>query len=260
MLKRFLGKRLRTFAEEKEEIEQQVFRIQKGDEELRNRLITEYQPFICKVVSKVCKRYIDPSQDDEFSIGLLAFDEAIQSFAPGKGSSFLSFADLVIRRRVIDFVRKETRQRVSLTLDERGEEEERTESEAEIAASLHRYELDREAEHRREEILHFEERLREFGIAFAELPEQTPKHADARENALSIARLVATDQNLKKAFLQTKKLPIKELVKKVHVSRKTVERNRKYIVAMSLILIEDYVYLREYLSPAFGEKKGGNGK
>jgi len=30
-------------------------------------------------------------------------------------------------------------------------------------------------------------------------------------------------------------------------SRKTVERNRKYIIAMAIIITGDYVYLKDYL-------------
>jgi RNA polymerase sigma factor len=33
----------------------------------------------------------------------------------------------------------------------------------------------------------------------------------------------------------------------VKVSRKTIERNRKYIIAIALILIGDYVYLKDYI-------------
>ncbi len=33
----------------------------------------------------------------------------------------------------------------------------------------------------------------------------------------------------------------------VSVSRKTIERNRKYIIAIALILSGDYVYMKDYL-------------
>src|SRR5690625_6528731 len=79
-----------------------VIAAQQGDSEILNHLLKAYQPFIAKCVSSVCKRYIDPEHDDEFSIGLSAFHSAIEIFSPVKGSSFLSFAKLVITRRVID--------------------------------------------------------------------------------------------------------------------------------------------------------------
>jgi RNA polymerase sigma factor len=42
-------------------------------------------------------------------------------------------------------------------------------------------------------------------------------------------------------------LPIKELLDMVDVSRKTLERNRKFLIAMALILNGPYPYLRDYL-------------
>jgi len=48
-------------------------------------------------------------------------------------------------------------------------------------------------------------------------------------------------------LFQKKKLPLKRLEEKVNVSRKTIERNRIYIVAMVLILSGDYRFLGDYL-------------
>ena len=62
-----------------------VMLIQKGDIELRNELLKQYKPFIKKSVSSVCKRYIRET-DDEFSIGLIAFNDAIDRFSPDKGA------------------------------------------------------------------------------------------------------------------------------------------------------------------------------
>lgn len=260
MVRHFLGKHLRTFQKEHQTLERIVCDIREGNPYLRNRLITEYQPFIGKVVSKVCKKYIDPSRDDEFSIGLMAFDEAINHYTEEKGSSFLSFAELVIRRRIVDYVRKEARQRAVLTMDRTADdEEEREQSYAEAAASMQYYQLERETTYRREEIFHYRERLNEFGISIQTLPEETPKHVDARENAIAAARIMVRDPYLREFLLRKKKLPIKPLLQQVDVSRKTLERNRKYIIAVTLALIEDYQFLQEYLSVG-SRSKGAESK
>lgn len=47
---------------------------------------------------------------------------------------------------------------------------------------------------------------------------------------------------------QEKSLPLKELVDEVGVSRKTLERQRKYIIAIALVLIGDFELLREYIA------------
>ena len=40
------------------------------------------------------------------SIGLIAFDEAIERFDIGRSKNFLKFAEMVIKRRMIDYYRK----------------------------------------------------------------------------------------------------------------------------------------------------------
>ena len=95
----------------KKSLEESVELIQKGDTTLQNELIKSYKPFIAKTVSSVCKRYIYES-DDEFSIGMIAFNEAIEKFNTEKGSSLLSFAEVLIKRRVIDYIRKNAKKRI----------------------------------------------------------------------------------------------------------------------------------------------------
>jgi RNA polymerase sigma factor len=66
----------------------------------------------------VCKRYIDPKKDDEFSIGLAAFNEAMLTYSAERGSSFLSFAKLVVKRKVIDYIRYVQKTPITASLDE----------------------------------------------------------------------------------------------------------------------------------------------
>ena len=96
-------------SKKKRTLEETVLLIQKGDKELQNQLIEQYKPFVAKTVSSVCKRYITEN-DDEFSIGLIAFNDAIEKYSTDKGSSLFAFAELVIKRKVIDYIRKEARQ------------------------------------------------------------------------------------------------------------------------------------------------------
>ena len=89
--------------------------------------------------------------------------------------------------------------------------------------------------------------LQQFDLSFKDLIEDSPKHADARKNAILIAKVIAENEDLKNILLEKKRLPIKQLESYVSMSRKTIERNRKYIIAISLVLIGDYVYLKDYL-------------
>ncbi len=231
---------------EKMPLEEMIASVQQGDKSLQNYLLKSYQPFIAKSVSEVCKRYIDPQKDDEFSIGLAAFNEAILSYSPDKGSSFLSFSKLVVKRKVIDYIRYVQRTPVATSLDENFDEEQ-MENPIEIVAVKEIYQQEQEAWHRREEITDFKEKLRVYKLSLVELTEASPKHKDARESAIAVAKQLYNDPDLREYVYRKKKLPIKDLVKKVDVSKKTLERNRKFILAIFVVLNEDYIYLKEYL-------------
>ncbi|QHS21554.1 RNA polymerase sigma factor SigI [Virgibacillus sp. MSP4-1] len=228
-------------------LEDQVLSAQKGDEQTRNDLLKKYQPFIAKTVSQVCKKYIDPKSDDEFSIGLIAFDQAIQTYSTDKGNSFLSFAKVVVKRKVIDYLRSEQRKQTDLSIDQDYEDEEQMENQLEVQVARNEYIQQSEAWQRREEILEFQNQLREYKISFDELTSHSPKHADARQSAIEVAKIIFSEEPLRNYVIEKKRLPMKDLVDYVEVSRKTLERNRKYILAMFIILSGDYIYLKDYL-------------
>ncbi|MFC4386774.1 RNA polymerase sigma-I factor [Gracilibacillus marinus] len=226
-------------------LEDQIERIQRGDRRLENEIIKAYHPYIAKCVADVCKRYIQRN-DDEFSIGLMAFHEAIQLYSKDKGASFLTFAQLIIKRRLIDFIRKEQRQPSVQSLDF-NENEELVESPLEFSEAKKIHQLKEESWYRKQEIMELSEQLRQYKISFQELTEISPKHKDARESAIEVAKKLVADEELRGYVLEKKRIPIKKLLKIVTVSKKTLERNRKFILTIFIILTGDYVFLREYL-------------
>nr|WP_312886127.1 RNA polymerase sigma factor SigI [Bacillus sp. NTK034] len=230
----------------KRTLEETVELIQHGDTALNNELIESYKPFIAKTVSSVCKRYIHES-DDEFSIGLIAFNEAIQKYSPDKGSSLISFSEVLIKRRVIDYIRKQSKfQNLSFNGGSNLDDDD-TGSAIEDELSIEDFRKKTDEELRKEEILQFTQILQEFDLTFSDLIEQSPKHADARKNAMTVAKILVENDELKNILYDKKKLPIKQLESYVSLSRKTIERNRKYIIAISLILTGDYVFLKDYI-------------
>ena len=213
----------------KQTLEKAVESIQKGNKDLQNELIQQYKPFIAKTVSSVCKRYID-EKDDEFSIGLLAF------------------AELIIKRKVIDYIRKEARSAQNINIDlQEGDDQESSQSLIEAELSIDEYRRQIEQEQRREEILYFQKQLKDYGLSFKELLENSPKHTDARQNAIKVAMTLVEHEELAAILYTKKQLPVKQLEQLVSVSRKTIERNRKYIIAMCIIITGDYIYLKDYL-------------
>lgn len=227
-------------------LEDMIASAQKGDQRVQNYLIKTYQPFIAKCVSEVCKRYIDPKRDDEFSIGLSAFNEAIRAYSADRGSSFLSFAKLVVKRKVIDYIRFVQKGPATTSLDETYDAEQ-MENPVEVLAVKKAFQQEQDSWYRREEIIEFKKKLREYKLTLTELTEVSPKHKDARDSAVRTARILFEDPKLRDYVRHKKKLPMKDLVKKVDVSKKTLERNRKFIIATFIVLSEDYMYLNDYL-------------
>ncbi|MFD3447822.1 RNA polymerase sigma-I factor [Microbacteriaceae bacterium 4G12] len=210
----------------------------KGDQEA---FISKYRPFILKAVSSVSKKYIT-EHDDEYSIGLFAFHQAIEQYSYKKGKSFFAFAELLIKRDVIDFIRKEVRHNLVFLKEEQQEDDV-----FEMKMSLTEYLQEIENESRKEEILHFEKMLSQFHITLSELVKESPKHRDTREHIMRVVKIVLNEENMINELFKKKKLPLKQLEEKVEVSRKTLERHRKYIIAMCIIFMNDYLYIKEYI-------------
>lgn len=241
--------------------EQRVEQIVQGDELLREQFIADYKPFILTVTSRFCKKYVNPQTDDEFSIALTAFNEAINQYSATAGKSFLGFAETVIRRRLIDYVRKEQRHAVVSTYSafEQEDEEQQLYNPLEVRRALQHYDLSQTADERRMEISEFSEELKSYGITFMELVEVSPKHADSRKLLVGIAHTLASEERLMRALQSTGKLPVKELTDLCRVSRKTIERNRKYIIALSCVMTGVYPFLRDYLTVDGGRSEAKEG-
>ncbi len=232
-----------------------VREAQSGSHGAREKLIKRYSPFVLKITSKMCGRFVRMGEDDEVSIGLMAFNEAIDCFDDNKNVSFLTFAETVIKRRLVDYFRKEQNNSklIPMSSFERDDEDDNNESTLYYIEAKQSRESFNEASlaaERKEEIMLYNRKLSEFGLSFAELVRVSPKHEDARERAIEVAHLISADQELKDYLIRKKELPLKTIEEKVDISRKTLERQRKYIIAITLILINDFTHLRQYVDRA----------
>ena len=90
--------------------------------------------------------------------------------------------------------------------------------------------------------------LAEYGIELEALADAAPKHRDARESAKQVARLMASDERMRTYMTERKQLPLRELETRSGMGRKSLERHRKYIIAITLILIGDFEQLHGYVS------------
>lgn len=231
-----------TLYKRKEKIEDIVLTIQQSSSKELDDFIVQYTPFINKTVSTICGRYIT-NQEDEFSIGLTAFHEAIKLYSYKKGSSFLSFAKLIIKRQLIDYFRKESKYQL-LTSEQTGSEDVHKHYDDHVYST---YIKNFDEINRKEEIIHFSEMLKQFGISLETLVEVSPKHEDTREHVFSVVDSITSDEEMLTFLYKKKKLPMSKLESKVNISRKSLEKHRKYIIAMCIISVNDYIYLQNYL-------------
>ncbi|EPD52022.1 RNA polymerase sigma-I factor [Paenisporosarcina sp. HGH0030] len=232
----------------KNDLELLVIQAKEGNEEVLHELLSSYTPFMKKTASFICKRYIG-EQDDEYSIAMYAFHEAIVHFEHDKNASFLTFAHLLIRRKLIDFIRKEAR-RKEISLGQMTSDSEIESSSFSILESSHSFEqftATQQADERKHQIAVYESLLKPFGLSFQELVKVSPSHEDSRKTAIQIAQLIVETDEFYEVLQTKKKLPIKELEELVEVSRKTLERQRKFIIAIAILLKSDLHYIKDYL-------------
>jgi len=222
----------------------------RGAPEAREKLIQNYTPFILAIAAKVSGRYIRLGEDDEGSIGLLAFNEAIDAYNDAKGNSFLKFCELVIKRRLLDFYRHEQKRQQEIPATFLGGEEDEAEGQILDRFQENLVAAGEEELERREEILALKARLAEYGVSFREVARSCPRHRDARLRAIKVAKEIARTPAWLSALAEQKSLPLSEIARKVGVSRKTLERQRKYILAVLIVLCGDFPRLREYLQEA----------
>ncbi|WP_324717558.1 RNA polymerase sigma-I factor [Carboxydochorda subterranea] len=235
------------------QVHELVRQAQEGDRAARERLLETYRPFVMRAAASVAGRFVRVGQDDEASVAMMAFDEAISAYKRQGGSSFFSFAEMVIRRRLIDHFRHESSsQRLEVPLSglvcetEDGELDDPL-LQVEAREAQRQFEEAILAQERREEIGRLSGMLHGMGIRFQDLVEQSPHHRDARERALQVALSIVQRPDLAEQVRQRGNLPLKDLEGLVGVSRKTLERQRKYIIALVLILSGDFPHLKEYL-------------
>lgn len=228
------------------EIVRSVAAAQK-DAQAADALVRQYLPFIKAETAKFLKRIPVEGKDDEFGIAMFAFHEAAMAYQSGRGS-FLKLAAAAIRNRLIDYQRMEQRHAGHISLDQTvdGDAEGRTLLETidtghdEIA---HRQELGAA----QEEIMQFARELAQYGLRLTDIAENCPK----QERTLAACHRVLSCARKHPAYLEqltaTGKLPIAVLSAESGVDRKTMERHRKYLVALLLAFTNGFEIIRGHL-------------
>jgi len=227
-----------------QDIETVIKEIQQGNESLREELIASYKAYICRYTSFICKRELDWANDDELSIALIALNSAVDKFDTNRGNSFSAYARVLIRNSLVDYFRKQPERTVPLEAAKIDGKSVRREE----PFSLDSYARELEIQDRAYELQLFKKELSAFGLTLTELPSFSPSHRDSKELLKAAARKICRSEELVKKINRDKKLPLKEIEALTGTARKTVEKWRKYLLALIIILTNpDLGILAEYI-------------
>lgn len=218
----------------------------KDDSGKLNSFVEEYKPFIASCANKVSGKYLNYGSDDELSIAMMAFVEAINSFDSSKGN-FFSLSRNVIKKRLIDYYRIQSRHNnvVPLTLHMDGQNEDFDISSGE---AFQIFSDQRLAEYRRLELGELGKELAAWNITYSDLARVSPKHSKTRSQCSKLVGLILSQPDMMQQVMVKRYLPITQLEKVSGIPQKTIERFRKYIIAVVVIITGDYTFIRDYIN------------
>lgn len=203
-----------------------------------NKFIEEHFPFIIKSISKVTKRYVSIENDEEFSIGILAFHEAMKKHSEDKGP-FLPFANLVISSRIKNYLLKENKYRLDPSLESL--KEDGIEFSEEIVS------VTQDRNYLKDEIEKLKLDIMEFGFDFEDLVEDSPKHKKTRENAINLSEKVSEEKPLVDFMYEKKRLPVKRISLQFNVTEKIIKGSKKFIITVIIIFNKNYRNLKLWI-------------
>ena len=226
------------------------------DENLYNGFIQEHKRFILASAYKATGHFVTEN-DDAYSVALIAFHEAVDSYEEDKGD-FHAFASLVIKRRVLDHLKSEARFVKEVPVDPGamdGDVENET-PETALHLEVRKKESELADEYvgnrpgtgpMRDEIEAVTQVFRTYGFSFSDLKECSPKAEKTKKACAQAVITLLRNTELYEEMRSQKKLPIGEIRKRCRIPRKILERHRRFIIASTEIMKGEYPLLGEYL-------------
>lgn len=191
-----------------------------------NSFIHTHMPFIIKTINQLTGRYVCLDNDEEISVALLAFNEAIKRYDNSKGP-FLAYAKLVINSRLKTFFEKENKNNKKESLEKLREEG--IDFSEELTNPIEdKYTLI-------EEMDALKSYINGFGFNLDDLVDEAPKHADTRERAIGLGEKISWCEPIKDFMYTKKRLPIKQISLKYVVSEKIIKGSKKFIITVVII-------------------------
>jgi len=211
------------------------------------RFIAAHERFILRAACRYAGHTVTTA-DDEYSIALLAFYEAVRGYDPASGS-FGSFATLVIERRLTDYYRSLRRFGSEVPLAPQvfdGDVDEES-ADVPLQQAVNERMAAMPAGSTAEEIETANAQFARYGFSFYELEHCAP-HTDKTRRACAQAVTTLLRAAPLFAGLQNAHcLPVTALARESGLPKKMIDRYRKYIIAVALLLDGDYPILAGYL-------------
>ena len=229
-----------------QKLESAVRDIQLGNGHKLDELINSQRLFIYNYACCVCKRKLQWQNDDELSIALIAFNRAVDTYDGNHETSFIQYARHLIRNSLIDHFRRQNKEKHAALYNLNGEGG--AESSEEAKASWKRYLFELENRERAYEVKVLEKELDRVGLTFTTLARHSPRHLKTRETIKEAARKIADRPELAGQLDARQKMPLSEMAMVTGINKKTLQKWRKYLLSLIVILTSDDMdYLVEYI-------------
>ena len=172
-----------------------------------------------------------------------AFHQAILAFNSEKGY-FISFARLVIKRRLLNYLQKSSKYNKEITFSQL----EFTDNDGNVKEfEIEDLKADYFDNPLKLEIEAIKLECLPYNINFLKLENSSPKAQKTKLLCMKITDLVASDKELLSSLKRKTALPAVKIIKQLKISKKVLEHHRHYLIAVIIIKTGDYPYLKEYL-------------
>lgn len=204
-----------------------IEQCQAGNASERNILIQTYMPFIVKTTSEHLHRYIEVENNDELTIAMMAFDEAINKYQSEKGN-FISFAKRLIINRLIDYQRLENKVTTLSYSDPDSHLQQDLSSSEDIEKTVSGG----------MDLSNYETVLNQFGLTYDDLINTSPKHSDTRKRGMTIGKNASKEPPIVEKLYLNKRLPITLISTTLKITIKIIKRSKSFITSVIIAYVE----------------------
>jgi len=229
----------------------------KIDENAMNDLISKNESFILRCASSIACNYVSKS-DNEWFVALAAFSQAVNEYSVEMGS-FLNFAELSMRRSVLDFINSQSRYadensiNFSTLYSESSESSESLElsepsKSTKTMKTLILHGLEKEVDNAiKLEIELANDVLSSYGFTFFDLINCSPKSKRAKKLCVRAVSYMMKNPILISNMKVRKSLQMNTIQKNAKLPKNILVHYEKYIITVVEIISGDYRCLSEYI-------------